>query len=299
MTLQQLRIFLAVAERGHVSRAAEALGITQAAASASIAALENTYQVKLFNRIGRSIELSDAGQLFVNEARAVLDQARIAERRLGDLGGIALGKLDIAASQTIANYWLPRRLAAFHNRYPGVQLNIVISNTREVQALVASGEADIGFVEGTTRAPELILDEVDHDQLALVVSAKRWPSLGAGNRDVDLAALPWIVREPGSGTREVLETLATKAGVQWRDLNIVLELSSNEAVREAVEAGAGATLISRHVVATSLEIGRLRALQLDVPPRTYHMLRHRDRHHSPARHALVEMILEGAAQTAA
>lgn len=298
MTLTQLRIFLAVAERGHVTRAAESLGITQAAASAAIASLENKYRVKLFNRVGRSVELSDAGQLFVAEARAVLDQARIAERRLGDLGGTTLGKLDIAASQTIANYWLPRRLSAFHDRYPGVQLNVFISNTREVEALVASGEADVGFVEGTTRAPELILDEVDHDQLALVVSAKRWPSLGAGNKDIDIAALPWVVREPGSGTREALETIAAKAGIKWSELNIVLELPSNEAVREAVEAGAGATLISRHVAATSMETGRLRALPLDVPPRSYHMVRHKNRHHSPARHALVEMVLEGAAQAA-
>lgn len=299
MTLTQLRIFLAVAERGHVTRAAESLGITQAAASAAIASLENKYRVKLFNRVGRSVQLSDAGTLFVAEARAVLDQARIAERRLGDLGGTTLGKLDIAASQTIANYWLPRRLSAFHDRYPGVQLNVVISNTREVEALVASGEADVGFVEGTTRAPELILNEVDHDQLALVVSAKRWPSLGSGNKEIDITNMPWVVREPGSGTREVLETLAARAGIKWHDLNVVLELPSNEAVREAVEAGAGATLISRHVAATSLETGRLLALPLDVPPRSYHMVRHRNRHHSPARHALVEMVLEGAAQSAA
>ncbi len=290
MTLTQLKIFAAVAESGHVTRAAAALGITQSAASAAIAALENLYEVKLFNRVGRSVELSEAGQIFLVEARAVLDRARLAQRTLRTLGGSATGHLDIAASQTIANYWLPRRLSVFHDRYPAIALNVVISNTRGVERAVVNGDADVGFVEGITHSPELLLDEVDHDQLALVVSAKRWPSLGVGG--VDLAAVPWVVREPGSGTRGVLEDMALGAGLQWSDLNVVLELPSNEAVREAVEAGAGATLISRHVVASALSAGTLRALPLDVPPRSYKMVRHRKRHASPARRALVEMVLE-------
>ena len=290
MTLTQLKIFAAVAESGHVTRAAAALGITQSAASAAIAALENLYEVKLFNRVGRSVELSEAGQIFLVEARAVLDRARLAQRTLRTLGGSATGHLDIAASQTIANYWLPRRLSVFHDRYPAIALNVVISNTRGVERAVVNGDADVGFVEGITHSPELLLDEVDHDQLALVVSAKRWPSLGVGG--VDLAAVLWVVREPGSGTRGVLEDMALGAGLQWSDLNVALELPSNEAVREAVEAGAGATLISRHVVASALSAGTLRALPLDVPPRSYKMVRHRKRHASPARRALVEMVLE-------
>ena len=290
MTLTQLKIFAAVAESGHVTRAAAALGITQSAASAAIAALENLYEVKLFNRVGRSVELSEAGQIFLVEARAVLDRARLAQRTLRTLGGSATGHLDIAASQTIANYWLPRRLSVFHDRYPAIALNVVISNTRGVERAVVNGDADVGFVEGITHSPELLLDEVDHDQLALVVSAKRWPSLGVGG--VDLAAVPWVVREPGSGTRGVVEDMALGAGLQWSDLNVALELPSNEAVREAVEAGAGATLISRHVVASALSAGTLRALPLDVPPRSYKMVRHRKRHASPARRALVEMVLE-------
>ena len=290
MTLTQLKIFAAVAESGHVTRAAAALGVTQSAASAAIAALENLYEVKLFNRVGRSVELSEAGQIFLVEARAVLDRARLAQRALRTLGGSATGHLDIAASQTIANYWLPRRLSVFHDRYTAIALNVVISNTRGVERAVVNGDADVGFVEGITHSPELLLDEVDHDQLALVVSAKRWPSLGVGG--VDLAAVPWVVREPGSGTRGVLEDMALGAGLQWSDLNVVLELPSNEAVREAVEAGAGATLISRHVVASALSASTLRALPLDVPPRSYKMVRHRKRHASPARRALVEMVLE-------
>ncbi len=289
MTLTQLKIFVAVADLGHVTRAAEALGLTQSAVSAAIAALENQYEVKLFDRVGRSIRVSEAGELFLTEARAVLDRADAALRMLRELGGLTVGHLEIAASQTIANYWLPRRLAIFHEQFPGVLLNLTISNTREVEHAVATGAADIGFVEGTTRAPQLVLDEVDHDQLVMVASRNR-DDIGAGGA-TDISRIPLVVRESGSGTREVLENLAQNAGYKWQDLNVVLELPSNEAVREAVEAGAGATLISRHVIANSIERGALRIVEMNVPPRSYHMVRHRDRIPSAARRAFVEMIL--------
>ena len=294
MTLTQLKIFVTVAELGHMTRAAEKLGVTQSAASAAIAALENYYDVKLFNRVGRSVQVSEVGKSFLAEAQAVLDRAQAAEISLNALGGKTLGKLEIAASQTIANYWLPRRLGAFHDRYPGINLNVSISNTREVESLVVNGEADIGFVEGAIHSPSLILDEVDQDQLALVVSAKRWPSLGSGKKQVELVSVPWVVREPGSGTRGVLETLAAQAGLAWADLNVVLELPSNEAVREAAEAGIGATLVSKHVVASALNAGTLRALPLDVPPRAYHMVRHKKRPLNEAQKALVDMVLTAA-----
>ncbi len=291
MTLTQLKIFIAVAERGHVTRASEHLGITQSAVSAAVAALENQYQVKLFNRVGRAIKLSETGELFLSEAQAVVDRAEAAQRMLRELGGITIGHLEIAASQTIANYWLPRRLAMFQALYPGVVLNVSISNTREVETAVVNGAADIGFVEGTTRAPQLILDEVDYDQLVLVGATSRWAS--QNKAPIDLVTMPWIVREPGSGTREVLERIAGDAGLKWQDLNIILELPSNEAVREAVDAGAGVTLISRYVVAGSIEAGALCQLELDIPPRTYHMARHRKRIPSAARRAFVDMVLAG------
>ena len=291
MTLTQLRIFVAVAEFGHVTRAAENLGITQSAASAAISSLEKLYEIKFFNRVGRTIVLSEAGRLFLEDAQDVLKRAQMAERTLGALGGRMFGKLEIAASQTIASYWLPRRLAAFHDRYPGINMNITIANTREVEHLVVAGEADIGFVEGSINAKDLDVDEVDHDQPVMVVQTKRWPSLGRGKRSIDLTSVPWVVREPGSGTRAVLEKLAHDEGLAWRDLNIILEIPSNEAVREAVEAGVGAAVLSRHVVASAIEAGSLRALPLDVPPRNFLMVRRKTASQSDTQAALIDMIL--------
>jgi DNA-binding transcriptional LysR family regulator len=287
MTLDQLRVFIAVAERGHVTRAAEDLGISQSAASAAIATLEARYRTKLFDRVGRGIELTETGRLFLREARAVLDRASMARSVLEDLAGQATGAVAIAASQTIATYWLPRRLSAFHTANPGVRLNVVIRNTREVESAVVEGEANIGLVEGPTQHPALIRQQVDQDSLVLVVASNQ-PSLpvNATGR-LDLRAITWVIREVGSGTRRGLEDLAFRDGLTLDDLNIFLVLPSNEAVREAIEAGAGATIISRHVVASAIAAGTLTALPIELPPREYALLRHRDRHASTAQRALV------------
>lgn len=118
--------------------------------------------------------------------------------------------------------------------------------------------------------------------------------MGASKQRSDRhATLQWVVREAGSGTREVLERIAADAGLKWQDLNIVLELPSNEALREAVDAGAEVTLISRYVISASIESGALSQLELDIPPRTYHMARHRKRVPSAARRAFVDMVLAG------
>ena len=272
MTLNQLKIFLKIAEVGSVTKAADLLGMTQSAASASIASLENIYQVKLFKRVGRSITLSDEGKRFLPEAQSVIESSRSAKKYLRLLSKKTIGSLKIGASQTIANYWLPRRIASFNSRYPDVSLNVTISNTSEVEHAVIKDKVDIGLVEGEVISNELQLINIDHDQIALVASVTRWASFGVSNDSIDLFKLPWIVREKGSGTRKVLEDLAIKNNISWSDLDIVLELPSNESVREAVIAGVGVTLISQHVVALALETGLLKARSINLPPRKYQMV---------------------------
>lgn len=287
MTLDQLRIFVAVAERGHVTRAADFLGISQSAASAAISALETRYGAKLFDRVGRGIELTESGRVFLREARAVIDRAAMARSVLEDLAGRATGAVSIAASQTIATYWLPRRLATFHTANPGVRLNVVIRNTRGVENAVVEGEANLGLVEGPTQHPALIRELIDRDKLVLVVSAGMPPPRVNANGRIDLRAINWVIRERGSGTRRGLEDLAFREGLTLDDLNIFLELPSNEAVREAIEAGAGATVISRHVVASAIAAGALSEIPIPLPEREYAMLRHRDRHTTQTQQALI------------
>lgn len=291
MTLDQLRIFIAVAERGHVTRAARSLGMTQSAVSAAISALESRYGARLFDRVGRGIELTETGRRFVPEARAVLDRANAARATLEDLSNLASGTVTIAASQTIATYWLPRRITTYHRDHPGIRLDVVIGNTQQVEKAVVDGTADIGLVEGPTKHPALIRQTVDRDRLVLVVSNKQELPETSADGEVDFRELTWVVREAGSGTRHVLEDEAQRRGCRLEDLRIFLVLPSNEAVREAVEAGAGATIISEHVVASAIEAGRLRALTVNLPPRDFALLRHSERHQRVAERALADVFI--------
>ncbi len=292
MTLDQLRIFIEVAERGHVTRAAEALGMSQSAASTAIATLENCYQIKLFDRVGRGIQLTATGRIFLREACAVLDRASMARLVLQDLAGCPTGPVAIAASQTIATYWLPRRLAAFHTANPRVRLNVVIRNTQEVESAVVEGEVNIGLVEGPTQHPALIRKQIDQDHIVLVVASDQPPLPVNALGRVDLRAITWVIREAGSGTRRGLEELAVREGLSLDDLNIFLVLPSNEAVREAIVAGAGATIISRHVVASAIAAGSLIEIPIELPEREYALVRHRDRHATLAQQALVAHLTD-------
>ena len=288
MTLDQLRVFVEVAERGHVTRAAEALRMSQSAASAAIASLEDLHQIKLFDRVGRGIQLTEPGRIFLREARAVLDRASMARSVLQDLAGSPASPIALAASQTIATYWLPRRLAAFHAANLRVRLNVVIRNTREVETAVADGEVSIGLVEGPTQHPAILRTRLDHDQMVLVVAAAgRTPLPIEPSGEIDLRAFNWVIREPGSGTRRGLEDLAGRQGLSLDDLNIFLVLPGNEAVREAVEAGVGATIISRHVVASAIAAGTLVEIPIELPQREFALVRHRERHATLAQKALV------------
>lgn len=290
MTLDQLRIFVLVAERGHVTFAAVALGISQSGASAAIKALETQYGVHLFNRVGRGIELSQAGARFLPEAKAVLDRAAAARLVLENISETIAGSVSVAASQTIAGHWLAHRLARFHAEVPTVRLNVTVGNTRQVELAVLDGSADIGLVEGRTQSPALQRTRVDIDRLLFVV-ARDAPPPGKDSRGrLDLRAVNWIVRERGSGTREALEDLARRRHLSFDELAVFLVLPSNEAVRQAVEAGAGATIISEHVVASSIAEGTLRQVPLALPPREFAMITHTERKPGAAQLALKEHL---------
>jgi len=294
LTLDQLRIFVAVAERQHMTRAARALNLAQSAASAAIAALEAQHGTKLFHRVGRGIELTEAGRLFLSEARAVLARAEAAELALAELGGLGRGRLAVQASQTIASYWLPRHLVAFRRAHPRIEVLLAIGNTAQVAAAVHAGAAELGFVEGAVADPALSSTNVARDRLVLVVGPEHpW----AGRDRIapqDLVQSEWVLREAGSGTRSAFEATLEGFGLAPDALTVALELPSNEAVRAAVEAGMGATVISASVAAPSLEAGLLHQVGLALPDRAFHVLRHRERYQSRAADALLALISEQA-----
>jgi DNA-binding transcriptional LysR family regulator len=287
MTLEQLRIFVAVAEKQHVTQAARELNLTQSATSAAIASLEERYDIKLFDRIGRGIVLTHTGRTFLSEARAVLARARSAEQTLRDITALKGGKVVVAASQTVANYWLPPRLQAFQAAHPGIDVTVRIANTERVANDVREGLADIGFIEGDIDDAALSARRIDGDALVVVIGP-RHPFAKHRKLPADwLTQTPWILREPGSGTRDMFERALKKRGLRLSDLAVQLELASNEAIRTAVESGLCATALSDLVVEKSLKANTLVQIDTELAKRSFYVLRHKERHISKAETALL------------
>ncbi|MGA7805081.1 LysR substrate-binding domain-containing protein [Bradyrhizobium sp.] len=288
MTLEQLRIFVAVAERQHVTQAAQALNLAQSAASHAIASLEARHDTRLFDRIGRRIELTEAGQALLTEARTILAQVEHAELALSEFGNLERGTLTVQASQTIASYWLPRHLVAFRRTHPRIDIRLAIGNTAQVAEAIETGIAELGFVEGAVKGRQLVSAPIARDQLVLVVGPEHaWAKRLTPPKARDLLEGEWVLREPGSGTRSVFEQALAQIGIEAARLKIAMELPSNEAVRAAVEAGLGATAISASVAAPSIENSLLHHVPFRLPQREFHVLRHSQRYRSRVAEALL------------
>lgn len=290
MTLEQLRIFLEVAKRQHVTQAAQHLHLTQSAVSASIAALEARHAVKLFDRIGRRIELTEAGRLFIPEARATLVQAEAAELVLADLSGTTMGRVRVHASQTVASYWLPQHLVRMREAHPQVELELTLGNTAQVARAVSEGAADLGVVEGAVALPDLERHVVGLDRLVLVVGRDHpW----AGRRHVphaDYGKSIWVLREVDSGTRAAFEEHLSEFGLDVAELPVALELPSNEAVLAAVATGTSASILSDRAAKSGLVGGEIVAVGPPLRDREFLALRHRGRYHTRAAAALLDII---------
>jgi DNA-binding transcriptional LysR family regulator len=290
MTLEQLRIFVEVAQRQHLTQAAAALHLTPSAVSASVKTLEDRYGTALFHRVGRRIETSEAGRIFLDEARRTLASARAAEATLAELGELRRGSLSIHASQTIASYWLPALLVRFRQAHPAIDLRLEVDNTENVAQAVLQGMADLGFVEGAIDEPALAREVVGNDRMVVVVAPGHPWARGQPLEAADLLGAQWILREAGSGTRSAFEAALDAAGIPAGALRVDIGLPSNEAVRSAVMAGPYATAVSELVVASHLQAGLLAQASFDLPARSFSMLRHPERHRSRAAAAFEELV---------
>jgi DNA-binding transcriptional LysR family regulator len=260
MTLEQLRIFVAVAQMEHFTRAAERLGISQSAASGAISALEAECRVQLFDRSHRHVELTAAGNVMLAEAEEVLARVDVVFRRLEDLSELRTGRLFVAASQTVANYWLPARLQRFHEQYPGVRIDMWHGNSTEVEKRILRGEADLGFIEQEPQDQTLNAERIASDRLVAVVGPLH-PWFNRNNIEwKELLETPWIMREAGSGTRALFEAALRGRGLKPEHLKVSLTLRTGEAVLAAVSASKCAAVVSELVASTALRAGALHSL---------------------------------------
>jgi len=293
MTLDQLRIFIAVAEREHVTRTAEALGLAPPSVSAAVASLEREFGTKLFHRVGRCIVVTEGGRLLLDEARALVNRAEAVKLAMREFTGLGRGRLEIKASQTIASHFLPPRLVDFHRAYPGVALAVSVGNSAEVVGAIIGGNVELGFVEGPEEEfgdPRLAIELIAMDELIMVANSDHPWAISHKLTVEDLTAGKWVLRENGSGTRAAFVKALDALGVPYGKLDIAIELPSNEAVLAAVLAGAGAAVLSARVCADAIKVGILRRLPLSIAPRAFYAVQHGDRYRSRAVSALLEIL---------
>lgn len=289
MTLEQLRIFVMVAETLNMRAASARLHLSQPAVSSAVAALEARHGARLFDRVGRGLELNAAGRAFLPEARGVLARAEEARQVLDDLAALVRGEVRIAASQTLAAYWLPARMARFVDSYPGVDLTLSAGNTAQAIAAVLRGDADLACVEGAAQHDLLRAEPIGGDRLGLYAAADH-PLVGRLLDAEPLRSAIWAAREAGSGTRDHFAASLAAFGLELPDLTIRLTLPSNEAVLEAVAASDMIGAVSDLAAAAHRAAGAIARLDCALPAREFTLALHRARHPSRAAMAFLETL---------
>lgn len=262
-TLRQLEVFLAVARSESVSRAADELGMSQSAVSGALADLEQQFGIQLFDRIGKRLRLSALGRSLRARGAALEEQARELETALSSRSN--LGPLRIGATLTIGNYVAMPLVARFLSEHPGTRIDLSIANTAEITRKVHNFEIDIGLVEGELRETGLRVTPWCNDELVVFCTPEHELCKKPALDDADLLAARWIVREPGSGTRQAFEH--AMRGI-LSDLDITLELQHTEAIKSAVAAGLGVGCVSRIAVRDAFRLGSLAPCR--VPHRDFH-----------------------------
>ena len=293
LDLHKLRVFVAVAEQEHFSRAAEGLGISQPALTAHVRDLERHFGAPLFERVGRGVRLTDAGRLVQGYARRLLGLAVELDEAVDDLRGLRAGQLRLGASTTIGEYLLPPALGAFCRGYPGVGVTVEIANTGRIADRLRHGELHLGLIGEPLDDPDLECEPYRDDHLVLVVPpGHRWAGAEVSPRE--LAGEPLIAREPGSATRDVTEAALAAAGATW---TAGLELGGTEAVKGAVAAGLGVAFVSACAVEPDLAAGRLaRATVRGVAiQRQFQLARRRGRRLTAAEAAFIPVLQQTAA----
>ena len=259
VTLRQLRTFKTVADLTSFSLAAQRLKLSQPSVSYQVKELEEALGLPLLDRLGKRVQLTEAGTLLYGYARRMLDTLDEATVAIEEMRGIQRGTLRVGASTTVGIYLLPAALGAFKKLHPGLVISLEIGSRVHVQDQVLNSELDLAVVGPAPKDPDLAIVPFLSDEL--VVVAPRGHALAGklGLTLKDLAREPFIMRESTSGSRWSLEKEARKAGAK---LVAAMELGSNGAIKHAVESGLGLAVISRYAIALELASGRLVELKV-------------------------------------
>lgn len=295
MNISYFYTFIVVVEKGSFSEAAKALSLTQPAITFQVQALERHFKETLMERSGGKIMLTPAGQVFLKYARSIVDDYHAIKDEIDKMQQEVTGRLKLESSTIPGEYILPKLVGSFMARYPMVDVSLAISDSEKVLVHVKSGEADLGFI-GTP--PEegdgsLTVQPFAEDELVLVVPPEHPLAASDKVRITDVLNEQWLLRERGSGTRATFIDALTKAGLSESDLATGMELTSNQAILGAVEAGMGVSVLSKWAAERGASTGAVKALRisdLDLTRRLY-LVYLKERSRSKAQEAFIELAL--------
>jgi DNA-binding transcriptional LysR family regulator len=294
--LRALEVFCRIMELRSFSRAAEAVLLTQPTVSGHIKALEEELGLRLFDRAGKSVSPTRAGELLHGYARRILVLREEAQQAISEHKGGLKGHLAVGGSSIPGAYILPTLLATFKRDHPEVTIGLHVSGSRDIVRSVIEGAAEVGMVGARFEEGRVQYDPFTQDELVLAVAAGHPWAHRSTVRPTELAEQEFVMRERGSGTRKVMEEVFTRHDLVPGDLRVALEVTGNEAVRQAVKAGAGVTVISRRAIEDDVRCKMLVALRLQGLRlvRDVFLVTHKSRSRSPLGKAFLSFVQQSA-----
>lgn len=263
LTFHQLRIFYEVAEKGSFSAAAQALHMTQPAVTMQVQALEDYFGVKLFRRSTKKVEITEAGKTLLPFAVRSVRLVQEAESAMSRFTRLMEGRLQFGASLTFGEYILPRLLVPFRQEHPNVTIRMRVMNTAQILEEILSNRLDFGLVEAPIDDPEVVTEAVLSDELKLVLPVGHPLAEKETITIEDVRQYPFVLREPGSGTRRVMEEELRRRGIDPGELQVAMELGSTGAIKSAVEAGIGLSILSKSSVRHEVALGLLKVRRIE------------------------------------
>ena len=289
MNLNQLKIFYMAAKHGSLSAAAEALYVTQPAVTKGIQRLQEYYEVKLFNRFGKKMVLTEAGEVLYGIAESIFEMENQAEESLRDFQQRKRGFIRLLSSESFGSYYLPYILNSFIRLNPNIRISMEILPTEQIVEKTAALANDLGFISYPVPHKKIILREILEDSYQIIVPLQHPLASKSYIDPADLSGHSLIVHEKGSAPRKSTEEFLRRHDIT---IPILIEYSSNEAIKTAVEEGLGIAIITHRVVSKEIEMGKLKAIPISDPSmsRKFYLIYHKDKYISFSLQSLIDVV---------
>ena len=258
----KLKVFCTVAETKSFSKTSEIIHLTQPAVSLQIQALEELYETKLFDRSSSTVTLTPSGEILYRFSKDILALYAELSKEIGKITGLIKGSITIGASTTIGSYVLPNVIVDFKKTHPKIKVNVLIGNTKRVVDLLNSGVVDLGLVEGETARHKVKMEPVIVDELSIIIPPfHQWAKKKVVSI-LEITKEPFIIREEGSGTRQMIEKYLLAHGINVSDMRIALVIGGTESIKAAVESGMGISIVSKWAARKEVKYGTLKMINI-------------------------------------